>query len=176
MIWESRTSTAPNPFEKLSLPASVVKSVQSEWEERDPLPDDILLAVRCRVMTRVRVSDLRLIWRLLQATGCRGAEITGLQIEDVVLDHTIPHLWVRWNDQRQLKTKTSVRPIPLLGDSLVAAKEAVGAAVAGRHNTTALFSRYAREGGQDAVSGALWATCAKKPGTPAMSSTRCVTM
>lgn len=73
-----------NPFEKLSLPPSVIKTAQSEWEERDPLPDDVLFSVRRRVMTRVRVPELRLIWRLLQATGCRGAEITGLQIEDVV--------------------------------------------------------------------------------------------
>jgi hypothetical protein len=75
-----------NPFEKLSLPASVVKAARSEWEERDPLPDEVLLAVRRRVMDRVRIPELRLIWRLLQATGCRGAEITGLQVEDVVID------------------------------------------------------------------------------------------
>jgi integrase len=144
-----------NPFEKLSLPASAVKTARSEWEERDPLPDDILLTVRHRVMTRVRVPELRLIWRLLQATGCRGAEITGLQIEDVVLDHTTPHLWVRWNDERQLKTKTSVRPVPLVGDGLAAAKEALETALEGRQNVPALFPRYAREGGPDAVSGAL---------------------
>ncbi|MBY6157253.1 tyrosine-type recombinase/integrase [Pseudooceanicola nitratireducens] len=146
-----------NPFEKLSLPASVVRTAHSEWEERDPLPDDVLIAVRHRVMTRVRIPELRLIWRLLQATGCRGAEITGLQIEDVVLDHDTPHLWVRWNDERQLKTKTSVRPVPLVGDGLAAAKEALKAAREGRHNVPALFPRYARDGGPDAVSSALMA-------------------
>jgi integrase len=155
-----------NPFEKLSLPASVVKTAQSEWEERDPLPNDILLAVRRRVMTRVRVPELRLIWRLLQATGCRGAEITGLQVEDVVLDHATPHLWVRWNDERQLKTKTSVRPIPLIGDGLAAAKEALEAARDERQHVPALFPRYARDGGPDAVSSALMGHLRKETKNP----------
>ncbi|UWQ15669.1 tyrosine-type recombinase/integrase [Aliiroseovarius sp. M344] len=155
-----------NPFEKLSLPASVVKSVQSEWEERDPLPDELLCAVRRRVMMRVRVPELRLIWRLLQATGCRGAEITGLLIEDVVIDHATPHLWVRWNDERQLKTKTSVRPIPLVGDGLEAAKEALEAVRESRQNIPALFPRYAREGGPDAVSGALMGHLRKETKNP----------
>ncbi|WP_299789454.1 tyrosine-type recombinase/integrase [uncultured Marivita sp.] len=144
-----------NPFEKLSLPPSVMKAPRSEWEERDPLPDDVLLAVRHRILTHVRIPELRLIWRLLQATGCRGAEITGLQIEDVVLSHAAPHLWVRWNDERQLKTKTSVRPVPLVGDGLVAAKEALDATRGEHKSSQALFPRYAREGGPDAVSSAL---------------------
>lgn len=155
-----------NPFEKLSLPASVVKKAQSEWEERDPLPDDVLLSVRRRVMSRVRVPELRLIWRLLQATGCRGAEITGLQVEDVVLDHATPHLWVRWNDERQLKTKTSVRPVPLIGDGLAAAKEALEAARDERQNVPALFPRYARDGGPDAVSSALMGHLRKETKNP----------
>lgn len=155
-----------NPFEKLSLPASVVKAARSEWEERDPLPDEVLLTVRRRVMDRVRIPELRLIWRLLQATGCRGAEITGLQVEDVVLDHATPHLWVRWNDDRQLKTKTSVRPVPLVGDGLAAAKEALEAAREGRQNVPALFPRYAREGGPDAVSGALMGHVRKETKNP----------
>jgi integrase len=155
-----------NPFEKLPLPPSVIKTTQSEWEERDPLPDDVLVAVRRRVMTRVRVPELRLIWRLLQATGCRGAEITGLQIEDVVLDHATPHLWVRWNDERQLKTKTSVRPVPLIGDGLAAAKEALEAARRGTQTAPALFLRYARDGGPDAVSGALMGHLRKETANP----------
>ncbi|WP_210877333.1 hypothetical protein [Roseovarius autotrophicus] len=144
-----------NPFSELSMPASAKIVAKSEWEERDPLPDDILLAVRHRVLTRTRVPELRLIWRLLQATGCRGAEITGLQVDDVVLDHAIPHLWVRWNDERQLKTKTSVRPIPLIGDGLEAAKAALEIARKARRNAPALFPKYATERGPDAVSGAL---------------------
>ena len=155
-----------NPFEKLSLPASVVKTAQSEFEERDPLPDDVLLAVRRRVMARVRVPELRLIWRLLQATGCRGAEITGLQVEDVVLEHSQPHLWVRWNDERQLKTKTSVRPVPLVSDGLVAATEALQAARDGQRNVPALFPRYARDRGPDAVSSALMGHLRKETANP----------
>lgn len=155
-----------NPFEKLSLPPAVAKTGVSEWELRDPLPDEVLLAVRHRVMNRVRVPELRLIWRLLQATGCRGAEITGLLQEDVVLDHAIPHLWVRWNEERQLKTVTSIRPVPLIGDGLEAAREALGMALQARQNAPALFPRYAREGGPDAVSGALMGHLRKETQNP----------
>lgn len=157
---------ASNPFEALSLPTSVKQAGKSEWEERDPLPDALMVAIRNRVMTRVRIPELRMVWRLLQATGCRGAEITGLQIEDVVLDHAVPHLWVRWNDERQLKTKTSVRPVPLVGDGLAAAKEALEAARQSRQNVPALFPRYAREGGPDAVSSALMSHLRKETQNP----------
>ena len=119
--------------------------------------------MRRRVLTRARIPELRLIWRLLQATGCRGAEITGLRIGDVVLDHSVPHLWVRWNDERQLKTKTSVRPVPLVGDGLAAAKEAVRDS---DQNSVALFSRYAHKSGPDAVSAALMGHLRKETGSP----------
>ncbi|MBY6165927.1 tyrosine-type recombinase/integrase [Pseudooceanicola nitratireducens] len=144
-----------NPFENLSMPASTRKGFVSEWEERDPLPDEILVAVRRRILTRTRRPDLKLIWRLLQATGCRGAEISGLQIADVVLDAPIPHLWVRWNAERQLKTKTSTRPIPLIGDGLNAAKAALQMASQTDQKNPALFPFYSHEGGPDAASGAL---------------------
>lgn len=140
-----------NPFERLRMPASMSKGPKSEWEERDPFPDDVLVAVRQRVMGHVRVPELRLIWRLLQATGCRGGEISGLRVQDVVLDHTIPHIWVRWHEDRRVKTKTSIRPIPLVGDGYLAAWDAVQAA----GKSDALFSRYAHERGPDGVSGAL---------------------
>lgn len=157
---------ALNPFEKLTLPASVVKTAQSEWEERDPLPDEILLAVRHRVLTRIRIPELQLIWRLLQATGCRGAEITGLKVEDLVLDHAIPHLWVRWNDERQLKNKTSIRPVPLVGDGLAAAAEAHEASQNSQQDSPSLFPRYARDGGPDAVSSALMGHLRKETQNP----------
>lgn len=142
---------AYNPFSSIIIEGPQSEGMESEWEKRDPFSDDILITVRQRVMTHVRIPELRLIWRLLQATGCRGAEIAGLRVEDVALDHSVPHIWVRWHDERRIKTKTSTRPVPLLGDGLLAAQEAVEAA----QGKDALFARYSHERGPDAVSSAL---------------------
>ncbi len=52
-------------------------------------------------------------------------EAIGLELEDIVLDHEVPHVHVRKNKTRGLKTHHSERQIPLLGVSLIAAKEVV---------------------------------------------------
>lgn len=58
-------------------------------------------------------------------TGARIAEVTGLAREDVVLDAPVPHVHIRPNPLRRLKTKESVRTIPLVGDALFAARRAM---------------------------------------------------
>jgi integrase len=141
---------ASNPFEKLDIAgADAVPEV--EGDRRDPLPPSILKAVRQSIMESVKVPELKLIWRLLEKTGCRGAEITGLRVEDVQLDQEYPHILVRWHEDRRVKTAVSIRSVPLLGDALAAAREALKLA----GDSVALFPRYAHEGGADAVSQAL---------------------
>jgi integrase len=71
------------------------------------------------------VPALGLIWRLLESTGCRGAEIVGLRGKDVVLDGLYPHINVAWHEDRRVKTKASIRSAPLVGDALVVAREAL---------------------------------------------------
>ena len=56
-------------------------------------------------------------------TGMRSSEPVLARFEDLVLDHDIPHLWVRPNQLTQRKTQASIRCVPLLGASLEAAKE-----------------------------------------------------
>lgn len=55
-------------------------------------------------------------------TGARPSELTGLDIQDINLDAEIPHIIIRPNKHRQLKTRYSERNIPLLGCSLKAFK------------------------------------------------------
>lgn len=55
-------------------------------------------------------------------TGARPSELTGLDKNDIKLDDNIPHIVIRPNDHRQLKTTYSERKIPLLGCSLKAFK------------------------------------------------------
>ena len=56
-------------------------------------------------------------------TGMRISEPVLARLEDLVLDHDIPHLWIRPNKLTQRKTQASIRCVPLLGASLEAAKE-----------------------------------------------------
>ena len=51
-------------------------------------------------------------------TGCRPSEIAGLMPDDIVLDHAIPHIKIRANSARDLKSPASERDIPMVGISL----------------------------------------------------------
>lgn len=142
---------AKNPFEGISL-VTPNKAPQTEWELRDPLPVPVLEAMRVRMTGKLRRPELGLIWRILEGTGCRGAEVVGLRVEDVFVGHPYPHIWVRWHEDRSVKTKTSIRAVPLVGDALAAVKEALELPREGSHM---LFPKYARDAGPDAVSQAL---------------------
>lgn len=141
---------AVNPF--MDLPISTKNAApQTDGDRRDPLPKEVLLAMRVRMRNKVQVPALGLIWRLLEGTGCRGAEVIGLRREDVVLDGLYPHLNVAWHENRRVKTKASIRSVPLVGDAVVAAREALTLS----EGQPLLFPKYAYEGGPDAASQAL---------------------
>jgi integrase len=53
-------------------------------------------------------------------TGCRPSEIYGLLPNEIRLDDNIPHIIVRSNEARALKTTSSERVVPLCGVSLEA--------------------------------------------------------
>ncbi|WP_344847164.1 tyrosine-type recombinase/integrase [Celeribacter arenosi] len=141
---------AHNPFEGLDV-AQKNSAPKTEWELRDPLPSNIILAMREKMAQATRVPELGLIWRLLEGTGCRGSEIVGLRTLDVELEGPYPHLRVAWHEERRVKNKVSIRSVPLVGDALEAAKAAMQRA----NGDQMLFPRYAYEGGADAVSQAL---------------------
>lgn len=141
---------ADNPF--VDLPITVKNAAPDvDSNKRDPLPEDVLLAMRKRMREKTQVPALGLIWRLLEGTGCRGAEVVGLRREDVVLDGRYPHINVAWHEDRRVKTKASIRSVPLVGDALVAAQEALTLS----EGKPMLFPKYAREAGPDGVSAAL---------------------
>lgn len=95
--------------------------------------------------------DLALIWRLLEGTGCRVAEVVGLRVEDVVTDGDFPHIVVTWHEDRRVKTQSSRRSVPLVGDALDAAKEALALP----RSDGLLFPGYGHLRGPNSVSGAL---------------------
>ena len=65
----------------------------------------------------------RNLFLVLINTGARPSELTGLKKQDIMLDAEIPHIYIRPNSNRQLKTRYSERKLPLMGCSLKAIKE-----------------------------------------------------
>ncbi|MDA9009455.1 tyrosine-type recombinase/integrase, partial [Alphaproteobacteria bacterium] len=70
--------------------------------------------------------DFQILTSLLVNTGMRPVEAIGLELDDIFLDHPVPHVHVRRNSTRGLKTDHSERLLPLLGVSLDAAKHMRG--------------------------------------------------
>jgi integrase len=74
-------------------------------------------------LANTRARPYKLIGLIQLNTGMRVSEPVYARLEDCVLDHPIPHLWVRRNELAQRKTPSSIRAVPLLGVSLMAAKK-----------------------------------------------------
>lgn len=83
-------------------------------------------------------------------TGFRLSEPLFARLEDCVLDHEIPHLWIRKNALSDRKTKSSIRAVPLCGVSLDAAKELHK--IARRKNSEWFVPHYARDNGNSSCS------------------------
>lgn len=142
--------TVGNPFRKLE----VTKNNAAPTVDRNsrlPLPDEVIADVRERLTTKSKKPELLLIWRLLEGTGCRPSEVSGLRVEDVRLDHATPHIHIKWHEDRRVKTEASHRLVPLTGDALEAAREAVKLS----EGEALLFPHYAREAGSERLSAAL---------------------
>lgn len=138
---------ARNPFDELTIEGTERKEAPiADWEKKNSLPASVNLAMVSKLQ-----GDPLQIWRLLDGTGCRLAEITGLRVEDVVIEGHLPHIKVRWHGVRRLKNLSSIRSVPLVGDALEAAQEALQRA----DGSIYLFPRYARVRGPDAASAIL---------------------
>ncbi|OWY01060.1 integrase [Thioclava sp. F1Mire-8] len=89
-------------------------------EGRTSLPLD---AVRCiQKQCRDADDDLRWLVALVSDTGMRLAEAAGVLKEDIRLDDPVPHVVIREHPWRRLKTASSTRKVPLVGEALWAAR------------------------------------------------------
>ena len=84
-------------------------------------------------------SQVKLLMPLLGETGCRLAEIVGLELDDIDMQDGIIH--IRPNRIRRLKTPSSMRKLPLVGYALGAMELALHEA-----NDQYLFPRYIKDG------------------------------
>lgn len=144
---------AVNIFAGMNIPQ---EGNWSEKDGRDPLPHPVIAAMWHKLLHAQErrggtLPQLRLIWRMLSGTGCRVSEIAGLRIKDVSLAGSYPHIRVSWHEERRVKNRASIRSVPLFGDSLEAAEEAIALAEKG----AGLFPRYYGTGGGSRLSAAL---------------------
>ena len=125
--------------------------IKGEWEDVRPIPlitKDMLYQVKDRLLS----GDTPYLWiGLIQLnTGMRVSEPSLARLDDLVLEHDIPHLWVRKNALTDRKTKTSIRAVPLVGVSLVAARKLH--AYAKLRNSEWLAPNYAKDNGNASCS------------------------
>ncbi|MDR7145551.1 DUF6538 domain-containing protein [Rhizobium sp. BE258] len=146
-----------NPFSGLELP----RSAATDKEVRDPLPTEVVSATRSLVLQKAN-PDLKAIWRLLEGTGCRLAEITGLRLQDILVAGDTPHIKIVPHPARQLKNLSSRRDVPLVGDALVAAKEIVDTA----EGSSFAFPRYSGPTGPNTASQSLMKWLRKVTSSP----------
>lgn len=134
-----------NPFERLQI---AKEAQDAETREAFSKAELQVIAKACRS----RDDDIRHIVALQADTGARLAEIVGLRVNDVVLDHETPHIIIRPNEAlgRTLKNTNSERKVPLIGESLWAAERAMRAT----KGSGWLFPRYAVDGNVKATSAA----------------------
>ena len=105
-------------FKEINLKEAVKK-------ERHPFPTKYIEDTLFKHKFKCETDELRLFTFVMADTGCRVSEITGLDAQngDIVLDAEIPHIKIRSNKYRGLKTAPSTRDIPLVGSALYAMKE-----------------------------------------------------
>ena len=84
-------------------------------------------------------SQVKLLMPLLGETGCRLAEIVGLELQDIDMEQELIH--IRPNSIRRLKTKNSERTLPLFGYAKIAIEQALTDS-----DEKYLFPRYVRAG------------------------------
>lgn len=124
----------PNPFRNMHFKAKArteVPPFSSEWVKTKILAPGA---------TRKWRPELQLITLMLIETGCRPSEIINLRVEDFHMHASVPYISIRARTDREVKTDTSERDIPLVGISLEAAKRAAPRAFSHYYDKGELFS------------------------------------
>ena len=116
-----------------------------------PITQEQLCKVKAHLLSHPIPSRLAALIQL--NTGMRISEPVLARLDDLVLDNDIPHLWVRKNSLTDRKTQASIRCVPLLGVSLLAAKELHRRAV--KQNSEWLIPQYASEIGNTSCAATL---------------------
>jgi integrase len=132
-----------SPFRGLHIPGE--GDVKRHMRTITP---ELLQEVKSRLM--FKRTQYKLLALIQLNTGFRLSEPLFAKRNDLVLDHDIPHLWIRRNSLSDRKTKSSVRAVPLVGISLEAAKELNRISISAESEW--LVPKYARDNGNASCS------------------------
>ncbi len=105
-----------NPFNNLRYSDNIYKEIPvftDDW-------------IRTRILTKQALSSLNkeatlLVYALIE-TGCRPSELANIRAEHIHLNESAPYLEIKPTQERQLKSRSAMREIPLVGVSLQAMK------------------------------------------------------
>ncbi|KIF81318.1 site-specific integrase [Noviherbaspirillum autotrophicum] len=134
-----------NPFESHRIPGEG----EDAKETKVPSPTEVREIVQTFHNKIPNVTSLMIL--LQTELGTRIGEVSGLGIDDVFLDHEIPHVYFRDRLWRSLKNDEGERRVPVVGAALEALKHAVSLPRKG----LGLFDQYARLRGNDSASQAV---------------------
>jgi integrase len=121
-----------NPFTRL-----IIKNEGDDVSKRGTFTNEQLLWGYEKALASG--SQIELLMPLLGETGCRLAEIVGLELKDIDVEQELIH--IRPNSIRRLKTKNSERTLPLVGYAKTAMQQALSDS-----DEKFLFPRYVRAG------------------------------
>ena len=105
-----------NPFEKQKLPHAATYDAS----KRLPFNAAHLTRIDQHAAAGQGSREVRTLVALLRDSSMRPLEAGGLDWSDVRLDHAVPHVMLRPNEWRGLKTASSTRDVPLSSSALAA--------------------------------------------------------
>lgn len=107
-----------NPFRNLRFSPKILNKVRpfsNDWVQNEILKPNGFKGLK---------REAALILMVLIETGCRLSELTNIDQKNIRHDDEIPHLRIRPTANRELKSNSSERDIPLVGVALEALKRA----------------------------------------------------
>ena len=111
--------TLNNPF--LGVTISNLSDGPRKPRDTFTMPELEAIQAKCREMNDQR----RWAISMLSDSMTRLAEVLAIKKEDVLLEGGVPHIRLRPTPERSLKTSASARLVPLVGEALWAAQQAI---------------------------------------------------
>ncbi len=108
-----------NPFDDLSFAERKAQQKEIPPFETAYIRDTLLQAKSHGGKLNAEAMGIFLV---VAETGCRPSEICNLRPSDIHLSAKVPYISVRFQDDRVIKTDSSLRDVPLIGVALAAMK------------------------------------------------------
>ena len=118
--------TYNNPFD-----AVTIKGMGEDATKKETFDQKQLLGVKKFVLEEIDRNTMRVVG-LLMNTGLRCAEMAGLRLQDIKIEHKVPHLIIVKASNRRIKNDISERRVPLVGISLEVAETIMEEAAEGQ--------------------------------------------